>query len=160
MVMNRYPIILTVLILCLVVLFLVGIGSDERGQSDRSDDEQVVSEVEREVPFASEMSSQGGTASDFGEPGFSALGSLEVVVTPTGDCWISAVLDEERRVSRLLRENERQVLEAEKEIALTVGDARVCVYEVNSQRGKPLGGYGEVVSVTIDVDNFGTFIDQ
>ena len=160
LVMNRYPFILGALILCLLVLLLVGIGYDEGDQSGTRDDDQVVSEVGSEVPFLSGMSSQRGTVSDSGEQDFSAVEFLEVVVTPTGDCWISAVLDEERRVSRLLRGNERQVLEAEREIDLTVGDARVCVYEVNSQRGKPLGGNGEVVSVTIDVDNFRTFIDE
>ena len=160
LVMNRSPFVLAVLILCLLALFLLGIGFDEDDQNGTSDDDQVASEVGREVPLRSEMSSQKGTASDFGEPESSPVEFLEVVITPTGDCWISAVLDEERRVSRLLRANERQFLEAKREISLTVGDARVCGYEVNGQRGKPLGGNGEVVSVTIDMDNFRTFIGE
>ena len=157
---KRYSLIVGILFLFLLIVVLAGLGEGDVDQAGRRNDDQIVNEVMDFDTADKRTVTERSSPAVFGEENVSEVEFLEIVVRPTDDCWISAVLDGERRVSRLLRGDEWQRLEAEQTISLTIGDARTCLYEVNNQTGIPLGGDGEVVSVTINVDNFRDFIEK
>jgi cytoskeletal protein RodZ len=60
---------------------------------------------------------------------------LRVTLGFTGECWVEAVIDSERRISELRVQGESMQLEAEESVALTLGNASVVRVEVN---GEPL----------------------
>ncbi len=53
---------------------------------------------------------------------------------------------------------ERIAYEADDEIVLNVGDAGAFAFAINQQRGRSLGASGEVVTVTITLQNYRGFV--
>ena len=95
------------------------------------------------------------------EPGAVATtgdGLLHVDITPSGPCWVEAVVDGKTVVYRLMQAGERQTLSA-REIALRVGDPAACAYNINGRPGRPLGAPGTPVSVNLTVDSYRDFLN-
>ena len=86
-----------------------------------------------------------------------AVGPLTIEIHPDGPCWVSLTLDGQRVFSRVMQPGEREVGEAEREIVIIVGDAGAFGFSINHQRGRLLGGNGEVVTAHIDRDNYWSF---
>ena len=82
---------------------------------------------------------------------------LRMEIHPSGDCWVSAVVDGEAVLARLMRAGERQVLEAAEQIVLNVGDASVFSFTLNEEAGRLLGGSGQVVTETITTRNYRSY---
>jgi cytoskeleton protein RodZ len=81
---------------------------------------------------------------------------LRLEIRPAGPVWVAASADGTRRVYRLMQPGERELLEAEQEIVLRVGDAAVFEYLINGAPGRPLGGPGEVHDLHITRENVRT----
>lgn len=79
---------------------------------------------------------------------------LTMEIHPSRDCWVAATVDGEVVLSRLMRAGERQTLRASEAITVNVGDAGAFEYTLNAERGRLLGGTGQVVTETITPDNY------
>ena len=90
------------------------------------------------------------------------VGSLPLTmeIAPSRDCWVSATVDGEVVFARLMRAGERQVLEAAEAIAVNVGDAGAFVYTLNEEPGRLLGASGQVVTETITLENYRSYLTR
>jgi cytoskeleton protein RodZ len=70
---------------------------------------------------------------------------LHVTLGFTGECWVEAVLDGERRISELRVQGESMQLEAEESVVLTLGNGSVVRVEVNGEPFDLGAGPGQVV---------------
>ena len=66
-------------------------------------------------------------------PDTSPVTPLVVTIDFTGECWVEAVIDEDRRVSELHVPGESLRLEAQQRVVLTLGDPGAVVIEVNGE---------------------------
>ena len=89
-----------------------------------------------------------------------AVGPLTIDIHPSADCWVSATVDGERRFSRVMLAGEREVLEADQEIVVIVGDAGAFAYAINQRPGRSLGASGEVKTATITRGNYRSYTTQ
>ena len=80
---------------------------------------------------------------------------LVVELHATGEAWIEATVDGERKAYRLFNQGETLRLDGQKEVRLLVGDAGAVTYTVNGKPAPPLGGPGIVRSVVISGDSSG-----
>ena len=69
---------------------------------------------------------------------------LTVVLSVKRPCWVSASVDGERQIERLLQPGERQTIEVRREMVITAGDASAIALTLNGADAKPLGKTGEV----------------
>jgi cytoskeleton protein RodZ len=83
---------------------------------------------------------------------------LTVALAATRPCWLSAVVDGQRRVERTFEAGEQQTLEVRRELVLTAGDASALTWTINGADAKPLGKSGEKVAVRVSLANFKTFL--
>ena len=81
---------------------------------------------------------------------------VRLEIAATGPCWVSAVVDGQPIVHRLMQAGEQQVIEGGA-IALRVGDPSTFTYAINGERGRPLGQPAQVVDVTITTENYREF---
>jgi cytoskeleton protein RodZ len=116
-----------------------------------------------ETPAVAENALSGPEGS---QEAFAAVSEEEVVgddgvrllLNPQAPCWVSAVIDGERRVSRLLQAGERFELEAQRHVELRIGDAGALAMSVNGMPARRLGKSGEPVTLTISADNVKAFL--
>ena len=79
--------------------------------------------------------------------------------SPARDAHVREVtIDGESLFSRVMRAGERESYEVNDEIVLTVGDAGAFAFAINQQDGRSLGASGEVVTVTITLQNYRGFV--
>jgi cytoskeletal protein RodZ len=83
---------------------------------------------------------------------------LRIEVLPSGDCWVSVRADGELAIFRVMRQGEREVVEADETLVVNVGDAGTFVYRINGAPGRSLGGPGAVVTVRITENTYRTFV--
>ena len=83
---------------------------------------------------------------------------LEIVLRPTGECWVSLTIDGEEVFARVMRAGEEEAYRAASEIILNVGDAGAFEYLVNDQAGRSLGEPGEVVNEVITPRNYRNYL--
>jgi cytoskeletal protein RodZ len=74
---------------------------------------------------------------------------LVVALHATGDVWVEATADGDRKVYRLFKPGEDLEVDAQKEVHLVIGDASAATYTVNGVPSGPLGGIGVVREITI-----------
>ena len=89
-----------------------------------------------------------------------APGPLALNIRATGDVWLDATADGERRAYRLYTTGEVLNLDARKQIVLRVGDASAVSYTINGATGRVLGGPGIVRDLVITPDTYTTFVDR
>lgn len=85
-------------------------------------------------------------------------GRIRVVLNPRGECWLSARLDGDPAVSRLLAAGEELTLEAKQEIVLKLGDAGAVSITVNGEPMRVLGEPGQVVTARISQDTLNEYL--
>ena len=97
----------------------------------------------------------GGMAERAAEPIVPAPspGTLTVLVSAHGPCWVSARIDGRPPAEQMLTEGARLVLRAEQQVVLKVGDAGAVALEINGRAARLLGGPGRVVTARIGADN-------
>ena len=83
---------------------------------------------------------------------------LDLVLQPSGNCWVSLTIDGDLIFSRVMRGGEQESYEAESEIVLNIGDAGTFGFALNARDGRSLGGAGEVVTARITHQNYRSYI--
>ena len=73
-------------------------------------------------------------------------------------CWVSATVDGQKSIERLLQPGERRTIEVRREMVLTAGDAAALDLTFNGAEGRPLGKSGEVVTARINLNNFKNYL--
>ena len=83
---------------------------------------------------------------------------LTVGLSARKPCWVSATVDGQKAIERLLQSGEQQTLEVRREMVLTAGDAAAISLTLNGADAKPLGKSGEVVTTRLSLTNFKDYL--
>ena len=83
---------------------------------------------------------------------------LTVAFAARRPCWISATVDGQKKIERLVQPGEQQTIEVHREMVLTAGDATAITVTLNGADAKPLGRSGEVVTVRFTLANFRDYL--
>ena len=83
---------------------------------------------------------------------------LTVAMSAIGECRVSATIDGEKQVDRLLQPGEQLVLDVYRELLLTVGDASAIAVTLNGAAARPLGGPRQAVTVRLNPANFKDYV--
>ena len=89
----------------------------------------------------------------------SAEDRVTVALTVTRPSWVSAVVDGETQVDRLLQPGEHRTLQIRRELVLTARDAGGVEVVVNGVAARPLGKDGEVVTKRLTPTNLAEFLE-
>jgi cytoskeletal protein RodZ len=76
---------------------------------------------------------------------------LVVTIDFTGECWVEAVIDEDRQISELHVPGESLRLEAQQKVVLTLGDPEAVIVEVNGELF-PISAPSGAVARDIEID--------
>ena len=87
-----------------------------------------------------------------------AVDRLTVVLSVKRPCWVSASVDGERQIERLLQPGERQTIEVRREMVITAGDASAITLTLNGAEAKPLGKTGDVVTARFTLNNYKDYV--
>lgn len=85
---------------------------------------------------------------------------LVLTVHATGEVWLDATADGERRAYRLYTAGEAIDIDARNQIVLRVGDASAVTYTINGAPGRSLGGPGIVRDLVITPDDYTALVDR
>ena len=83
---------------------------------------------------------------------------LTVALTAKRPCWVSATVDGEKAIERLLQAGERQTVTVRREMVLTAGDASAIALKLNGADARSLGKPGEVVTARFNLTNFKDYL--
>jgi cytoskeleton protein RodZ len=86
------------------------------------------------------------------------VGRLVVGLSVKRPCWISATVDGERAIERLVRPGEERNIEVQREFVLTAGDAAAVALTINGAEARPLGKLGQVVTARLNLANFRDYL--
>ncbi len=134
-------------LLAILLLYLV---SSWRFSSGRR-----ASETRPSAPAAATTPATAISEPGAGDP---ATAPLTIGLLATGRCRLTATVDGETRVERVLEAGERQSLEVRRELVLTAGDAAAITMTINGADAKPLGRAGEEVTARVTPANFNTYL--
>jgi cytoskeleton protein RodZ len=73
-------------------------------------------------------------------------------------CYVSATVDGEKRIDRLLQPGEEQTIEVRREMVVTAGDASALTLTLNGAEARPLGRSGDVVTVRLNPANYRDYL--
>ncbi len=82
---------------------------------------------------------------------------ISMELAPTRACWVSVTADGRQVFARLMNGGDKQAVTAEKQVAISVGDAGAFAYTLNGRPGKPLGAAGKNVRARITLANVAEF---
>jgi cytoskeleton protein RodZ len=85
---------------------------------------------------------------------------LTVEVSVKRPCWVSATVDGQKAIDRLLQPGEQKTLEVRREMVLTAGDASAIALTFNGADARPLGKAGDVVTARFTLTNFKDYLQQ
>ena len=91
-------------------------------------------------------------------PAVPASNVLSVKLSARRPCWISATVDGQKTIERLVQAGEQQTVEVRREMVLTAGDASAVAMTLNGVDARPLGKAGEVVTVRVNLTNFKDYL--
>jgi hypothetical protein len=83
---------------------------------------------------------------------------LTVVLTVKRPCWVSATVDGQRSIQRLLQPGERQTVTVRREMVLTAGDAAAIGLQFNGADARALGKAGQVVTARFSLTNYKDYL--
>jgi cytoskeletal protein RodZ len=83
---------------------------------------------------------------------------LTIALSVKRPCWVSATVDGDKVVDRLLQPGERKTIEVRREMVLTAGDAAAISMTLNGADAKTLGNVGEVITARLNLANFKEFL--
>jgi cytoskeleton protein RodZ len=85
---------------------------------------------------------------------------LTIVLSVTRPCWLSATVDGEKRIERLLQAGDARTVEVTREMSLTAGDAAAVKMTINGAEARSLGKAEEVVTAHINLTNFRSYLSR
>jgi cytoskeletal protein RodZ len=111
------------------------------------------------------------TAPPASDPVAAAPVTAPPVTTPAADrltiglsarkpCWVSATVDGQKAIERLLQSGEQTTLEVRREMVLTAGDAAAIALTLNGADARPLGKSGEVVTTRVNLSNYKDYLQS
>lgn len=83
---------------------------------------------------------------------------LTVALWAIGECWVSAAVDGEKPIERLLQPGDRLTVEVRRELVLKAGDASALAVTLNGAEAKSLGKPGKTVTARLNLTNFKDYI--
>ena len=83
---------------------------------------------------------------------------LTIVLSVKRPVWVSATVDGQKAIDRLLQPGERQTVDVRREMVLTAGDASAIAMTLNGAEARPLGKTGEVVTARFNLTNFKNYL--
>ena len=83
---------------------------------------------------------------------------LLVALAVRRPCWVSASVDGQKVIERLLQAGEQRALEVRRELVITAGDASAIALTFNGADARPLGKAGEVVTARFSPANFTSYL--
>jgi cytoskeletal protein RodZ len=94
------------------------------------------------------------------QPGAASTASapLAVLLSTTGDCWLSVSVDGTRMPSRMMTAGERIEFTVQRSITMTAGNAGVLAVTLNGKPARSFGGAGVVVTRTITASAYEAFL--
>jgi cytoskeletal protein RodZ len=92
------------------------------------------------------------------DPTPAADNRLTIALSAKRPCWVSATVDGQKVVDRLLQAGERKTIEVRREMELTAGDASAIAMTINGSDARSLGKAGEVVTARLNMTNFKEFL--
>ena len=87
-----------------------------------------------------------------------ATNRLTVALSVTRPCWVSATVDGEKKIERLLQPGDAQTLDVTQDLVLVAGDASAVSMTLNGAEAKPLGKTGEVVTRRLNLTNYKDYV--
>jgi hypothetical protein len=81
-----------------------------------------------------------------------------VAFVASRDCWISVAADGDTPTERLLKADERHVIQAREAVTFNAGNAAALTLMINDQPAKPLGSEGQVVTRHVTLANYRSFL--
>jgi hypothetical protein len=78
---------------------------------------------------------------------------LKLEFVATGECWISATVDDQPPIQRLMNAGERKAVTAQSSVTLRVGDPAAFELIVNGAPGKVLGQASKPVTIHVTPQN-------
>jgi cytoskeleton protein RodZ len=92
------------------------------------------------------------------QPAATSGDQLTVVLTVKRPCWVSATVDGQRSIQRLLQAGERQTVTVRREMVLTAGDAAAIALQFNGADARALGKAGQVVTARFSLTNYKDYL--
>jgi hypothetical protein len=84
---------------------------------------------------------------------------LHFEIQPGGPCWVAAVADGRQALQRLMNAGDREVVDANDEATLRVGDAAACAFSINGAAARPVGAAaGQPATFHITRANYQEFV--
>jgi hypothetical protein len=97
-------------------------------------------------------------ASASGDAAAARADKLTIELSVRRPCWVSATVDGQKAIDRLLQPGERQTIEVRREMVLTAGDAAAVSMTLNGAAARTLGKPGEVVTARLNLTNFTSYL--
>ena len=91
-------------------------------------------------------------------PAAAPTDQLTVELTARRPCWVSATVDGQTAIERLLKAGDRQTLTVRREMVLTAGDASAIALQFNGADARSLGKSGEVVTARFNLANYKDYL--
>ncbi|HEY1910651.1 MAG TPA: RodZ domain-containing protein [Vicinamibacterales bacterium] len=110
------------------------------------------------APLAATSAAGSAAATASAPPIENPTDRLTVSLTATRPCWVSATVDGQKAIERLLQIGEQKTVEVRRELVLTAGDASAIVLTFNGATARPLGKAGEVVTARFNLANFKDYV--
>jgi cytoskeleton protein RodZ len=107
------------------------------------------------LPAATPPEPSGGTSPPAAAP---AGDQLTIALTAKRPCWVSATVDGQKSIERLLQAGEQQIVTVRREMVLTAGDASAITVRFNGADGRPLGNTGDVVTARFNLTNYKDYL--
>lgn len=83
---------------------------------------------------------------------------LVVALSASRPCWVSATVDGEKKIERVLQPGEERTLEVRRELVLRTGDAEAITMTLNGVKARSLGRAGAVVTVRLSLSNLKDYL--
>jgi len=84
--------------------------------------------------------------------------SLKIELSARRPVWVSATVDGQKAISRLLQVGDKEVVDVKRELMLTAGDASAVRMIVNGAEARSLGKNGEVITARVTPANFKDYL--
>jgi cytoskeletal protein RodZ len=89
-----------------------------------------------------------------------ATGQLTVGLSVTKPCRVSATVDGQKVIERVMQSGEQQTMEVHRDLMLTVDDGSALTMTLNGAAAKPLGPPGKGVTARLDLANFKEYLSE
>jgi cytoskeletal protein RodZ len=84
--------------------------------------------------------------------------TLTIALVARRPVWVSATVDGQKAIGRLLQPGEQETVQVKREMVITAGDASAIRMTLNGSEARALGKAGEVVTARLSLANFKEYL--